>query len=125
MRPYPCSEPTAGLEGGRSAAPEALGAAIEGPKRTRRSVADQPSSTQPTGSRRIMPIMAEGDAMGRLQGTIEEWNDDRGFGFISRPTGERGRVFVHISAFPRGRRPTAVAWSPTSRAETSGADAAP
>jgi cold shock CspA family protein len=41
----------------------------------------------------------------RHQGRITDWNDDRGFGFIT-PNGERGRVFVHISAFDkRQRRP--------------------
>ena len=52
-----------------------------------------------------MPIVTGSEGSGRLQGTIEEWNDDRGFGFISSPTARTDRVFVHISAFPRGRRP--------------------
>jgi cold shock CspA family protein len=39
------------------------------------------------------------------QGRITDWNDDRGFGFIT-PNGGGGRVFVHISAFgSRQRRP--------------------
>ena len=42
----------------------------------------------------------------RGKGRITEWNDLRGFGFISPLKGGR-RVFVHVSAFPPGsRRPT-------------------
>ena len=42
----------------------------------------------------------------RVKGRITEWNDLRGFGFIS-PLQGGARVFVHISAFPIGsRRPT-------------------
>lgn len=42
----------------------------------------------------------------RIEGTLEKWNDDRGFGFIA-PTRGGPEVFVHISAFPKdGRRPT-------------------
>ncbi|OUE40925.1 hypothetical protein BZY95_13255 [Billgrantia desiderata SP1] len=42
----------------------------------------------------------------RHEGKLTEWNDAKGFGFITPATGGP-RVFVHISAFPRGgRRPT-------------------
>jgi uncharacterized membrane protein YsdA (DUF1294 family)/cold shock CspA family protein len=42
----------------------------------------------------------------RYQGKIVEWNDARGFGFIV-PVDGGERVFLHISALPRGsRRPT-------------------
>ena len=36
-----------------------------------------------------------------LKGTLRTWNDDRGFGFIVPADGGR-KLFVHISAFPRG-----------------------
>lgn len=43
----------------------------------------------------------------RLEGKLTDWNDEKGFGFIT-PPGEGPRVFAHISAFPRGpRRPRA------------------
>lgn len=48
----------------------------------------------------------------RQQGSVVEWNDERGFGFLTRPEG-RSKVFAHISAFPRGHRPVvgdAVTW---------------
>lgn len=42
----------------------------------------------------------------RVQGKITDWNDLRGFGFIT-PLDFGERVFVHVSAFPSGsRRPT-------------------
>lgn len=42
----------------------------------------------------------------RFKGTIAEWNDDRGFGFI-KPAEGGERVFCHIKAFQeRSRRPT-------------------
>ncbi len=37
----------------------------------------------------------------RCEGRITEWNDERGFGYVV-PVGGGTRVFVHISAFPRG-----------------------
>src|SRR5262249_4697499 len=41
----------------------------------------------------------------RLHGTLTQWNDDRGFGFIAPSKGPPD-IFVHISAFPReGGRP--------------------
>lgn len=40
----------------------------------------------------------------RKQGVLADWNDDRGFGFIN-PSSGGSRVFVHVSAFPRDRRP--------------------
>lgn len=42
----------------------------------------------------------------RSEGTLSQWHDDRGFGFIT-PAEGGPKVFVHISAFPKdGRRPT-------------------
>lgn len=40
-------------------------------------------------------------------GRLTSWDDARGFGFITStvPQHENQRVFVHISAFPPGRRP--------------------
>lgn len=49
--------------------------------------------------------MAAGGVDERRQGVVTEWNDARGFGFIA-PASGTGRVFVHVSAFPRSRRPT-------------------
>lgn len=42
----------------------------------------------------------------RHQGRITDWNDDRGFGFVT-PNGGGQRVFIHIKSFSnRQRRPT-------------------
>lgn len=49
--------------------------------------------------------MSSGKADRRERGVLGDWNDDRGFGFITPVSGE-SRVFAHISAFPRGKRPT-------------------
>ena len=38
----------------------------------------------------------------RFEGTLVQWNEERGFGFIEA-AGTRERLFVHISAFDRGR----------------------
>ncbi|WP_105214046.1 DUF1294 domain-containing protein [Pseudoalteromonas sp. T1lg22] len=41
----------------------------------------------------------------KYQGKIEQWNDDKGFGFV-QPNGGGERLFVHIKAFKkRNRRP--------------------
>lgn len=41
----------------------------------------------------------------RMEGSLSQWNDERGFGFIA-PREGGPELFVHISAFPRdGRRP--------------------
>lgn len=41
----------------------------------------------------------------RLQGRIHDWNDERGFGFVT-PTGGGDKAFVHIKAWDkRGGRP--------------------
>src|SRR4051794_22553543 len=45
-------------------------------------------------------------AVTRQHGRLAEWNDERGFGFITPTTGGP-RVFAHLSAFPSGRRPAA------------------
>lgn len=39
----------------------------------------------------------------REQGRLIEWNDDRGFGFVT-PLGSDVRVFAHVSQFPRSQR---------------------
>jgi uncharacterized membrane protein YsdA (DUF1294 family)/cold shock CspA family protein len=41
----------------------------------------------------------------RVKGRITDWNDLRGFGFVSPLEGGE-RVFVHVSALPTGSRPT-------------------
>lgn len=48
--------------------------------------------------------MTSSNADGRQRGVLGDWNDDRGFGFIT-PASGGARVFAHVSAFPRGRRP--------------------
>lgn len=39
----------------------------------------------------------------RFAGRITDWNDDKGFGFVS-PNGGGDRAFVHVSEFRRGSR---------------------
>ncbi|MET1058836.1 MAG: DUF1294 domain-containing protein [Nocardioides sp.] len=48
--------------------------------------------------------MPPDESGGRHQGILADWNDDRGFGFIT-PAAGGPRAFVHVSAFPRDRRP--------------------
>ena len=44
----------------------------------------------------------------RARGRLTEWNDDRGFGFVT-PLDGGPRVFAHVSEFPRDkRRPTVL-----------------
>lgn len=38
----------------------------------------------------------------RFEGTLAQWNEDRGFGFVEAAE-TRERLFVHISSFERGR----------------------
>ena len=37
------------------------------------------------------------------RGRLTEWNDERGFGFVTPLDGD-GRLFVHVSEFPRDKR---------------------
>ena len=70
--------------------------------------------------------MPQNQTPGRQEGVLTDWNDDRGFGFITSTAGGP-RVFAHVSAFPRGRRPAtgcsvtyAVAWDERNRPRASG-----
>ncbi|MFC4728727.1 DUF1294 domain-containing protein [Coralloluteibacterium thermophilus] len=47
-------------------------------------------------------MRADGVAM-RFAGRISDWNDDKGFGFVT-PNGGGARAFVHIGAFQGGGR---------------------
>lgn len=40
----------------------------------------------------------------RIEGTLEKWNDARGFGFIKPKHGGQD-IFIHISVFPRDGKP--------------------
>lgn len=48
--------------------------------------------------------MRTGSGSERAIGTVVEWNDARGFGFIT-PHAGGPRLFAHVSAFPRQHRP--------------------
>ena len=48
--------------------------------------------------------MSSNQIKSRQQGTIKQWQDDKGFGFIETETGES--VFFHVSEFKAQRRPT-------------------
>ncbi len=70
--------------------------------------------------------MPSNEPAGRQEGVLADWNDERGFGFIT-PTGGGPRVFAHVSAFPRSRRPApgcsvtyALAWDERNRPRASG-----
>lgn len=41
----------------------------------------------------------------RFNGTLTKWNEEKGFGFIT-PSGGGKDLFVHISEFPKTKRPT-------------------
>lgn len=53
----------------------------------------------------------------RYRGTISDWNDDRGFGFIKPTDGGRGR-FAHISSFRNRQRPPRVSETVTYELKT-------
>src|SRR3546814_15631015 len=42
----------------------------------------------------------------RLAGRISDWNDDKGYGFVT-PNGGGDRAFVHLKAFQPGAPPPA------------------
>lgn len=48
--------------------------------------------------------MSSNQTKSRQQGTIKQWQDDKGFGFIETEAGES--VFFHVSEFKAQRRPT-------------------
>ena len=66
--------------------------------RSCRSVHEEPLVTVRAG------YVCSDESVMREQGTLADWNDDRGFGFIT-PVAGGPRLFVHVSAFPRGQRP--------------------
>jgi cold shock CspA family protein len=39
----------------------------------------------------------------RYSGRLTHWINDRGYGFLSHPSGED--IFVHVSSLPHGYRP--------------------
>jgi len=60
-------------------------------------------------------VMASGTA--RIDGVLASWNDERGFGFISRLDGGSS-VFVHIKAFPQGSERPRIGEALTFEVET-------
>lgn len=52
----------------------------------------------------------------RFNGKLTKWNADRGFGFVVSDHGDQ-ELFVHVTAFPRNRRPPDIDEALTSEME--------
>ena len=64
--------------------------------------ASRPSTAAPTS---ILGEALRSGGKVRQEGEITQWNDERGFGFIT-PMSGGSRVFLHVSELPRGPRPS-------------------